>query len=62
MACADPERGSNSGFFLFLFFCLFFFLMKGERIGIALKEGHHLSLSETPFKQRFTDGPMIAQQ
>ena len=39
--CTDPEsfvRGSN-----------FFFLMRGERIQIPLKAGHHWPASETPF-------------
>ena len=50
VSCADPEsfaiEGSNSdGFFV----CLFF--MRGERIQIALKAGHHRLASETPLSE-----------
>ena len=42
--------------------CPFFiFLIRGKRIKIALKVGHHRPASETPFKRRFAGGPMIAQ-
>ena len=35
------QRGSNSDFFVFFF-------VRGERIQIALKAGHHQPASETP--------------
>ena len=38
-----------------------FFLIRGKRIQIALKAGHHRLASETPFKWRFAGGPMMAQ-
>ena len=48
--------------------CLFFSDNEGERIQIPLKVGHHRPSgetpwpsSETPFKWRFTGGPMMAQ-
>ena len=39
----------------------FLFLIRGKRIQIALKAGHHGPASETPFKWRFAGGPMLAQ-
>ena len=36
------------------------FLLRGERIQIALKEGHHRPASETLFKWRSAGGPMMA--
>ena len=48
---AFPERGPT----------LIIFLMRGERIQIALKEGHHRPASKTPFIWRFAGGLMVAQ-
>ena len=47
------QRGSNSD--------NIFSDNEGERIQIPLKVGHHRPASETPFKWRFTGGPMMAQ-
>ena len=55
--CVDPEsfgrRGSDSDMTIFL--------MRGERIQIALKEGHHWPAIETPLKWRFADVPITAK-
>ena len=45
------QRGSN--------FFFFFFLIRGKRIQIALKVGHHWPASETPFKWRFAGELMM---
>ena len=37
------------------------FFIRGKRIQISLKAGHHRPASETPFKWRFAGGPMMAQ-
>ena len=53
--CADPESfvrlGSNSDKFL----------IRGNKIQIALKVGHHRPASEMPLKWCYTGGPMMAQ-
>ena len=53
------QRGSNPDNVFFFFF--FFFLVRGKRIQIALKAGHHRPASETPFKWRFAGELMVAQ-
>ena len=42
-------------------FLPFFKLMRGERIQLPLKAGHHRPASKTQFKRRFAGGPMVAQ-
>ena len=56
-ACADTESFANGGP------TLTFFCVRGGRIQMALKAGHHRPASETPFKfkWRFAGGPMMAQ-
>ena len=58
-ACADPESFARGGST---------FLIRGKRIQIALKAGHHRLASETPLKWRFAlmafrwrvdDGPTL---
>ena len=44
-----------------VFFLLLFLSDEGKRIQIQLQMGHHQPASETPFKWRIADGPMIAQ-
>ena len=57
LPCADPENFARGGPTLTMFF-----LMRAERIQIALKEeGHQRPASETPFEWRFAGGPMMAQ-
>ena len=48
------------GIQLWRFFFVCFFFMRGEKIQIALKEGHQ-SASETPFKWRFAGRPMMTK-
>ena len=55
--CADPECFVRGGPTL----TTFFFSMRGKRIQIALKAGHHRPASEMPFKWRFAGGSMKAQ-
>ena len=64
-SCADPESFARGGPTLrtfFFSFSFFFFLMRGKKIQITLKAGHHRPASETPFKWRFAGGPMMAQE
>ena len=35
--------------------------MRGERIQLPLKAGHHRPANKTPFTWRFAGGPMVAQ-
>ena len=51
------QRGSNSEVFLLLLFKL----MRGERIQIPLKGGHHQPTREMPCKRHFPGGPKMAQ-
>ena len=45
-----------------VFWCVCVFQMiRGKRIQILLKPGHHRTTSQTPFKWRFAGGPMMAQ-
>ena len=66
VTCADPESsvgGAGSNLFSFTFFTFFktfFSFMRGERIQIPEKAGHHRPASET--KWRFAGGPMMAQR
>ena len=57
VTCGDPESFARGGPTLTFFFACFF--MRGERVQIALKEGHHQSASETPFCWRADDGPTL---
>ena len=58
--CTDPESFAKRGPTLTRIF-LFFFFITGERIQIALKEGHHRPVSEIPIKWRLAGRPMMAQ-
>ena len=51
--CADPESLPEG--------VQLFFLIRGKRILITLKVGHHGPSSEMPFKWRFAGGPMMAR-
>ena len=44
-----------------VFLLLFFQLLRGERIQIPLKEGHHRPARETPCKWHFAGWLMMAQ-
>ena len=59
--CTDPESFAREGPTLTSFFLNSFFLMRGERIQMSLKEGHHRPTSKTPFEWRFAGGRMMAQ-
>ena len=50
----DPESSARGG-------PIFFFLIRGKRIQIALIVGHHQPNRETPFKWCFAGGLMMAQ-
>ena len=67
-SCADQEifaRGTSSGkFFLLFFFCFFvvvfvFFGMRGVRIKITLKAGHHRSARQRNAISMADDGPTL---
>ena len=47
VSCADPESFARGG-------PTFFFLIRGKRIQIALKAGHHQPARETPLKWRIS--------
>ena len=55
--CADPESFARGGP------TFFSFLIRGKRIQIALKAGHHWPASDRPFKWHFCcradDGPTL---
>ena len=51
-ACVDPECFGIGGPTFFI---------RGKRIQIVLKAGHHWTASKTPFKWRFPGGSMMAQ-
>ena len=62
-SCADPESFVRGGPILTtIFFIILFLVDKGRvRIQIPLLAGHQWPASETPFKWRFSGGPMVAK-
>ena len=61
VSCSDPESFVKASdgvrFNSDIFFCFYLFLMRGERIQIPLKAGHHWPASKTPFKAN--NGPTL---
>ena len=55
-SCEDPESFVRGGPTL-----TFFWLMRGDRIQIPLKSGHHRPASEAPFKWCFPGVQMMAK-
>ena len=59
--CGDPESFVRVQLWQRFFFFFFFSLMRGASIQLPLLTSHQRPVIETPFKWRFTGGPMMAQ-
>ena len=55
------QKVLSEGVQLLSVFFVFFSLMRGGRIKIPCLVGHHLPVSETPFKWRFAGRPIMAK-